>query len=249
MKNSIMAVAAGVVSLMAVSLTADAANSVNGIKIDNMGMGNRMVRIGKNGIVLDDAGLCLEGRVSFTVEGSAGQRLFCILHPVRDGYYLKDRKGEVMSAIPFEPSSDAFTGSVPVEIPYSWLGIDLMSNKQTAKDITIEVMIVDPSKDDPLAEKTIVLTGDDIKIDRSQLPNHLLGSLFGGDSVDGDLISKCSACDGTGVCNSCDGDGFIDPSVCRKCANDPGICRRCKGLGKEGTEVDGGGGSLFDLLF
>lgn len=40
MKNSIMAVAAGVVSLMAVSLTADAANSVNGIKIDNMGMGN-----------------------------------------------------------------------------------------------------------------------------------------------------------------------------------------------------------------
>lgn len=233
---------------MAAFLPAYAANSVNSLKIDNIGMGNRMIRIGKSGIILDDAGLCLEGKVSFSVDGNAGQRLFCILHPVQEGGYLKDRKGEVMSVIPFEPSSNAFTGSLPVEIPYSWLGIDLMSNKQTAKDITIEVMIVDPSKDEPLAEKTILLTDSDINIDHNQMPNHLLGSLFGGDSVDGDLISKCSACDGTGICNSCDGDGFIDPSVCRKCSNDPGICRRCKGLGKEGTDVDGGG-SIFDLLF
>ena len=227
---------------------ANAANSINSLKIDNIGMGSRMIRMGKSGIILDNAGLCLEGKVSVTVEGQRGRRLLCILQPVQNGSFLKDRKGDVMSVLAFEPQSNSHTCSLPVEIPYSWLGIDLMSNKQTVKDFTVDVMIVDLDKVDPLASKVITLTVEDIKIDRNQLPNHLLGSLFGGDSVDGDFITKCSACDGTGVCSNCDGDGFLDPSICRKCAEDPGICRRCKGLGKEGTEVDGGG-SLFDLFF
>lgn len=227
---------------------ASAADSVNSLKIDNIGMGSRMIRLGKAGIMLDNAGFCLEGKVSVTVEGQRGQRLMCILHPVRNGSFLKDRKGDLMSVLTFEPESDNYTCSLPVEIPYSWLGIDMMSNKQTVKDFTIDVMIVALDKNSTLASKVITLGGDDIKIDREQLPNHLLGSLFGGDSVDGDFITKCSACDGTGICSKCDGDGFFDPSICRKCAEDPGICRRCNGLGKEGTEVDGGG-SLFDLFF
>ncbi|MDO5527692.1 MAG: hypothetical protein Q4F85_16595 [Prevotella sp.] len=44
--------------------------------------------------------------------------------------------------------------------------------------------------------------------------------------------------DGTGLCEYCDGDGFLDPSVCRKCAQNPGICRHCQGTGTETVKLD-----------
>ena len=218
---------------------------------NNMGMGGRMIRISDNGIFLDDAGMHFEGLLKMKVTGLRGERLICIVAPVdKDDNVMEDRQGELSNLTAFRVTSDNFTKTLPVEIPYTWIN---MERKEMS--FRFDVTIVN-SKMEEVGKQIIQVAPQDITVDRANMANKmagdmlgfgggdgggldvggLLGGLFGGSDATSEHL--CSACDGTGLCAQCYGDAFFDPSKCRRCAQDPGICRRCKGAKTETVEID-----------
>lgn len=222
------------------------------MKFNNLGMTGRMIRIGDNGIFLDDAGMHLEGTLTMKITGMRGQRLICVVAPLdHEGNMLADRRGGLSNLTAFRVNGDAFTKELPVEIPYTWLDLE-----HERASLSFDVTIVN-SKLEEVAKTVIQVDPRNINVNSDQLPSKMMGDIFGGGGGDdggagllgsmlgglfggSDATSEhiCSACDGTGLCAECYGDAFFDPSQCRRCAQDPGICRRCKGAKKETVEID-----------
>lgn len=224
------------------------------VSVTNVGLNKRMLRMDDNGLIVDNAGMCLEVTVAFSAKGIPGRRVICELTPLdaNDNYFV-DSKGEVaaMEGVTI-PSSD-WSGKVMIPLPYTWVVTDENKKLGYVKlGVTLAMMGEEEIKDTQIVK----IANDDMKLsDKKNLGNKLMGDLFGGsssgggglmggllgamlDTSDGEITQKCPNCDGTGVCSHCDGDGFFDPQVCRKCANDPGICRRCKGEGEITVKYD-----------
>lgn len=225
--------------LMAVSATVQAATvSIGAVKIENMGMNKRMVRINDNGIFLDNTGMCVEVSVNINAKGLAGKRVICSVNPLDgEGNVLGDKLGEAVSLGAINIPTDNFTGKVVIPLPYEWVYTE--SNR---KGINLGVAASCFGMENVEEAKAVVLSDADIKIDRSKLANKMMGDMLGGDPMgmligglfdtsDAESTETCPSCEGTGVCPHCDGDAYLDPAECRKCASDPGICRRCKGEG------------------
>lgn len=234
-------------ALMANHISA-ASGSVNAVKINNVGMGGHMFRLGENGLILDHTGMCMEGYIDVSADGQRGKRLVCLLEPIIDGQFMQDDIGELVGLYAFTVNSSQFRGKVKFGLPYTWFGLSMNSKVNDVKDIKMQVTLVDWANEAVIDKKVITIGKNDINIDRNSMTSNLISGFFGG-GVDGDVIHTCVACDGTGLCDSCYGEGYLDPKSCRKCAASPGICRRCKGEGKEGSEINDGGGGLFDLFF
>ncbi len=222
------------------------------VAVTNVGINKRMLRLGENGLILDNAGMCLEVTVAFSAKGITGRRVICEITPLdaNDNYFV-DSMGEVaaMEGVTI-PSSD-WSGKVMIPMPYSWVVTDENKKQGYVKlGVTLAMMGEEEIKDTQI----IKIANDEMKLsDKKNLGNKLMGDLFGGsssgglmggllgamlDTSDGEITQKCPNCDGTGVCDHCDGDAFFDPQICRKCANDPGICRRCKGEGEITVKYD-----------
>jgi len=110
-------------------------------------------------------------------------------------------------------------------------------------------------KEEPMIGSSVIcMDPASIQVDGNAVQGQVLSDMFGGGSMGGmDLGGlmgamfgggtdtaehTCVKCDGTGVCEYCDGDGFLNPSVCRKCAQNPGICRNCGGSGTTTVKLD-----------
>lgn len=240
-------------ALLAVTVSAQTEQKVEFVSMtfDAVGIGGRMVRLGDNGIFLSDAGMHFEAPLTLKATGYRGRRVVCVVMPLdNDGNSYVDGKGEVMTLIPFTPSSDKFTGTLNVEVPYAWLD---MENKPTTMKFAMGIINPETMEMEDPAVLTVDLTK--MNIDREHVGEKLLGDVLGVGSTNssdmlGGLIgsffggsdatarSLCSACDGMALCPVCYGDAFLDPSRCRRCSNDPGICRRCRGTGKESVDID-----------
>ena len=248
--QSLLAVA--IMLLTSVSAIAAGTIELKSLSFNNIGMGGRLIRMGDNGILIDNAGMHLEGQLNMRVNGYMGQRLICAIAPVdAEGYSLADGNGNCIALVAFKVTSNQFTKNLPIEIPYTWIQAD-----GNSVNLTFDVTILNSSVEE-VAHKVITLNPNDVNIDRSNIGNKMLGDVlgFGGDGgseadLMGGLIGGllggpsasqeyiCNACDGTGLCPECYGDAFFNPSICRRCAQDPGICRRCKGAKKETVDVD-----------
>jgi len=219
-----------------------------GLKIDNLGVGGRLVRMRDAGIFVDDSGVHLEGKINLQLSGYAGKRLVTVLNVCdEDDNLLADNNGELCSLTALQVASNNCKGTVDVDIPYTWVDLE---HKPTT--LNFVVSIFDFGQETPvlLSQSLIKIDASTVTIDRSNLPNKMMGDLLGGGKGGGlDAASllfgsgdtaehTCSKCDGTKVCEYCDGDAFLNPSVCRKCAQDPGICRACKGTGTQVVELD-----------
>ncbi len=223
------------------------AGRIGDLSFKNLTLKNPMFRLGENGLILDQQGMSLEGTIPLTVNGQRGKRIVCLVEPIIEGSYMQDGIGECTAVYAFTATSDQFSGDLTIAIPYQWLGIDIYSKVNEPKDIELSVTLADWASQTRLAQTVFDIDGSNMKLEGNVNPYAMLGELFEG-SPQGNVISTCSACDGTGLCNSCYGDGYLDPSACRKCAADPGVCRRCHGTGEEGATVRESGG-LFDLMF
>ncbi len=213
--------------------------SIGAVKIENMGMNKRMVRINDNGIFLDNAGMCVEVTVNVTAKGLAGKRVICSVNPLDgDGDILGDNLGEAVSLGAVSIPNDNYACKLVIPVPYTW--IDMDSNRKNGIKLGVSAACMDI--EDIGEAKTVVLADSDVKIDRSKLANKMMGDMLGGDPMgvlisglfdtsDAESTETCPSCEGTGICPHCDGDAYFDPAACRKCASDPGICRRCKGEG------------------
>lgn len=238
---------------------------IKGLRIDNIGISDRLFRMTDNGdLFIDQAGMHLEVTMSVTATGLEGQRLICELMPVSaDSNGFRDNMGDLISMCGYTPTSGNSTVSVKIPIPYSWVVRD--GEKVQTISFSAMVMNLTNGGDPILAERIINIDPTQVNVNKDDLPGHMLGQLFGGGSGSkssrgggglGSLLGglfggpsatsthDCSACDGEGICPHCDGDGFFDPSLCRKCAKDPGVCRRCGGAGTEEVELE-----LHDSLF
>ena len=243
-----------VVALMLLGL-ADAAQAgtvqFGKMIINNMGGGGRMVRMGDNGIFLDQTGFCMESEVTLKLNGFNNQRLVLVVMPADvDGNVFEDRRGEMMTMVGFKVMGNQASKTVKVKLPMTWV----YENDKKVR-LTFQLSVLDSDVNE-VASKLVTINPTDVNIDRNQLPGKMMGDIFGGgdDEDGGDLVGGllgglfggpsatqehlCSACDGTGLCPDCYGDAFFKPSSCRRCGNDPGICRRCKGNKKEKVEVE-----------
>lgn len=228
--------------------TSTSAARIGDITFNDLTLKNPMFRIGNNGgLVLDQQGMSLRGTIPLTVNGYRGKRIVCLIEPIIEGNYMQDGVGECTALYAFTSTSEQFSGDLTFAIPFQWLGIDIYSNVNEPKNLQISVTLADWNAQTPLASTTFDIDGNSMKLSGNVNPYSMLGELFEG-GTDGNLISTCSACDGTGLCNECYGDGYLDPSQCRKCSADPGVCRRCHGTGEEGSTLRESGG-LFDLIF
>jgi len=221
-----------------------------GMTIDNLGMNKRMIRMGDDGIVLDNAGLNLESTVKLRITGFVGQRLVCAVAPLNaQGEELADRIGVCANLTGINVTSDQQTVNLKVPLPYGWMDL-----QQERLNLSFKVLIFN-SDVQRVAGKVVEVPTTSIHIDHDNLPakmmsdllggggdgggldmGGLLGGLLGGPSISSEEI--CGACDGTGLCPECYGDAFFDPSMCRRCSRDPGICRRCKGEKTETVNYD-----------
>lgn len=219
------------------------------VSIDNVGLGQQMIRLDENGcIFLDDTGMCMEVTVGFEAKGLAGKRVFAMVFPLDpDDKTLVDQNGEAMSIGAVNIQSSTYNGNIVVPMPYTWVITEANKERKAVKfGITLSLY------DEEFAvSKVVDLQTSDINIDRNKVGDKLMGDLFGGtgdlmgsligglfSSSDAEATITCPACDGTGLCAKCDGMGFFDPKSCRKCSRNPGICTRCKGKGTVTVEVD-----------
>lgn len=223
------------------------AAQIGDISFNNLTLKNPMFRLGDNGLILDQQGMSFEGTIPLTINGLRGKRIVCIVEPIIDGDYIQDKVGQCIAIYAFTSSSEQFSGDLTFAIPCQWMGIDLYSNVNEPKNVQISVTLTDWAAQTRLAHTTFDISGSNMKLKENVNPYAMLGELFDG-GPDGNVITTCSACDGTGLCDKCYGDGYLDPTQCRKCAADPGVCRRCHGTGEEGATVRESGG-LFDLMF
>ena len=246
----------------AISASAQTASAnVTGLRIDNIGIANRVFRMTDNGdLFIDQAGMHMEVTMDVATSSLAGHRLICVLMPESpDGNNFRDRSGDLMSMGAITPASDQASSSVVLPIPYQWV----VRDGEKVQSIIFTAMVMDmESEGEPiLTHRTIHIDPSQVNVNKNDLPGHMLGQLFGGggrnsQSSGGGLLGSlfggpsattsrdCSACDGLGICPHCDGDGFFNPSLCRKCSRDPGVCRRCRGEGSEEVEVE-----IHDSLF
>lgn len=219
--------------------------SVNSAVIDNVGLNEPFFRFGDN-LIFDQTGMCMKGFVNVSVEGFAGKRLFCMVEPIVNGSTMADRSGSCNAVYAFAPSSSSYSGNVAFALPYQWAGLSMNSKVNDDLDLKIQVKILDMTSDNPvLAEKIIAIDNTNTQVDPNRVATDGLGSMLGALFGGGDGSITCTSCDGTGLCPFCDGDGFIDPSMCRKCSAHPGICRRCHGKGEEEVEIRESGGWIF----
>lgn len=228
---------------------ATAAGSVTALLLDNITMNNPMFRLTKDAnIILDKQGISIEGYVTVNVKNHRGDRILCFIKPIVDGNCFEDDKGDCEILVAFTPNSDSSTVNVPFAIPYSWLGIDMSNKTDKPKSWQVQVQVMDLTDSNDIAWALFDIQPENVQINQQDLPMHMVESLFRG-SADGDLTHTCTACDGSGLCAECYGDAYLKPSICRRCSDSPGICRRCKGIGEEGTNISGGSGDFFDLIF
>lgn len=220
--------------------------------INNMGAGGRMVRMGENGIFLDQTGFCMESEVTLKLNGFNGQRLVLAVMPAdADGSLFEDRRGNLMTLTGFKVMGGQANKTVKVKLPMGWV----YGNDKSVR-LTFQLAVFD-SEVNEVASKLVTINPKDVNINHEQLGGKMMGDLLGGgddDAGGGDMLGGllgglfggsdatqehiCSACDGTGLCSECYGDAFFNPASCRRCGNDPGICRRCKGAKKEKVEID-----------
>lgn len=236
---------------------------IKGLRIDNIGISDRVFRMTDGGdLLLDQAGMHLEVTMNVATSGLGGQRLICVLMPVSaDGNGFRDNMGDLISMRALTPASGSSSSSVKIPIPYNWV----VRDGEKLQTISFSAMVMNPAMEENslMAEQIINIDPTQVNINKDDLPGHMLGQLFGGGSGSknsrggvGSLLGglfggpsatsthDCSACDGVGLCPHCDGDGFFNPAICRKCSKDPGVCRRCGGGGTEEVELE-----LHDSLF
>lgn len=227
--------------------------TVTGMVINSVGMGKTIVRLRNSGIFLSNAGLSLIGKLSVNVKGQAGKR-YIMLFEVLDenGEQQADNYGNTSYAIPLQISRTSGSYDVEVRIPYGWMDLQ---KKPEALNFEVSLLDFTGSGDNVIVGmSTINMDPLSISVDGNAAKDQVLSDAFGGGSIGGlDMGSimgamlgggtdtaehTCMKCDGTGLCEYCDGDGFLDPSVCRKCAQNPGICRHCQGTGTETVKLD-----------
>lgn len=228
--------------------------SIGVVKIDNIGMNKRMVRLSENGLIVDNAGMCVEVNVKVKATGLAGGRLLCQVMPTdQEGNMYEDKYGLISSSGAINIPTSNFSGDMTIPLPFAWV-INDANQKMESVNLGVSLICFGDEEEDDIEDSKIVhLSGADIDIDRSQLGRKLIGdalgfsdeagameTLLGGlfDTSDAESTQPCPVCDGTGVCQHCDGDAYVDPRVCRKCNADPGICRRCKGTGTVTIKYD-----------
>ncbi len=235
-----LSVAAALLALTCATGNA-ASVAVNSATVDNVGLDELFFRLGDD-LILEHSGMCIKGYVNVSVQGLRGKRLFCMVEPIVNGSMMEDRNGACNAIYAFTPTSASYTGKVAFAFPYNWTGLTLNS-KVTDLDIKIQVSILDMTSKNPvMVEKTLDIDDSNTRIDPNRIAGDGLGSMLGALFGGGDRSVTCTLCDGTGLCPFCDGDGFIDPSLCRKCSRHPGICRRCHGNGEEEIEIRESGG-------
>lgn len=218
------------------------------VTVKNVGINKRLIRLNDNGLVIENAGMCLEVSVDYRSSGLAGSRVICFIHPLDEqGNMLADGTGEAVTLGAVTIPSSNHGGTLVIPMPYQWV----LADGQNTKSVKMGVSLVCVGNEEVGEDKVVTLSEADIQIDKSRLGSKMmsdvlgspgdvmgdmLGSLFGGS--DAESTQPCTACDGTGICPHCDGDAYLDPSLCRKCSADPGICRRCKGEGTITIEYD-----------
>ncbi len=230
--------------LSVINVMAEPSLTVVDANVTNVCMSKRLVRVFDNYITAEDCGMGLEVTVNLKVEGLDGMRILCIVNPLdAEGNTMNDRQGEAHSTAAFNVVGNSDNCTVTVPLPYNWLvteetkasgkvmlGVTAMAIGQEAGDM--KIFTIDESK---------------MNIDRSNLPNKLMGDVLGGSTGEDGLLGglmgslfgtadatseeECPSCEGSRICPHCDGMGYLDPTVCRKCINDPGFCRRCHGIG------------------
>lgn len=238
--------------MLAVTVGVSAASlSVNSVKVENIGVNKRMIRLTDAGLLVGNAGMCVEVLVDIKATGLAGRRVVCSVAPLdEDGNMYGDSQGEAASTVAVTVPNANYSGRLMLPLPYQWV-MNQTSQKLESLKLGVTLACVGPEK--IIEEKEVNLTENDIRIDHSKLGGKFMSDIFGGgsggglmggllgglfDTSDAESTQTCPVCDGTGVCPHCDGDAFFDPKVCRKCANDPGICRRCKGEGTVTIKID-----------
>ncbi|WP_288145843.1 hypothetical protein [Xylanibacter rodentium] len=227
--------------------------SVTGMVINNVGMGKPVVRMRDAGIFLSNTGMSLIGTVAMTVKGQAGKRLIMSFDVLdENGEGQADGNGATGYLIPVQVPSNSYSCEVEVRIPYGW--IDLQ-NKPTSFNFMVSMYDFGSGKEEPMIGSSVIcMDPASIQVDGNAVQGQVLSDMFGGGSMGGmDLGGlmgamfgggtdtaehTCVKCDGTGVGEYCDGDGFLNPSVCRKCAQNPGICRNCGGSGTTTVKLD-----------
>lgn len=228
------------------------AGVIRNVGVDNLGWNETIFRLDDN-LMLDQTAMCLKGFVTVAVNNQRGNRMFCLVEPLIDGSPVSDGTGRCTAIFAFTPTSANYTGNVKFAIPYQWSGMNMNSNLQNVESFQLRITVVDFNKENPIvASEDVTIDQSRINIDRDKVVQGGLSGIFGGSGTGnigtdmiatmfggGDTIThKCTSCDGVGLCPYCDGDGFIDPSICNKCASNPGVCRRCGGKGKETSEVE-----------
>lgn len=227
--------------------------TVTGMVINNVGMGIPIVRLRNSGIFLSSTGMSLIGKLSVNVKGQVGKRLIMLFEVLdENGEQQADNYGNTSYAIPLQISKASGSYDVEVRIPYGWMDLQ---KKPEAFNFEVSLLDFTANKDNVLVGiSTINMDPLSISVDGNAAKNQVLSDAFGGGSVGGmDMGSimgamlgggtdtaehTCVKCDGTGICEYCDGDGFLDPSICRKCAQNPGICRSCQGTGTTTVKLD-----------
>lgn len=226
--------------------------TIGTVKVDDFGVNKLFYRLSdKSDLIIDEAGMCFEMSVTYNARNLNGKRLFCLLTPIdSQGYTYADKVGTASTLQAQDVKSANYNGTFQLALPQQWL---VNNDTKNTRQIKLMVELFTLDENELSVEKEVVLKGDDLKIDNTNLPGKLMSDLFSsGDSsgVVGGLLDglfggttasstqKCPSCDGTRLCQGCDGIGFFYPDECRKCSSHPGICRRCKGSGTETVKVD-----------
>lgn len=228
--------------------------TIQKVTINDLSMNKRMLRMNDNGLVVDQSGIALEVTVNFQAAGLMGRRIICDVAPLAaDGSMFADSKGTAAVIEAVTVPSNSYSGKIKLPLPYSWI---MTEETQRSKAISLSVTLACIGDDEIVESKDVLVQGEDLHVDGRDMGKKMMGQMLGGgsssdgggmmgallggllDTSDAESTQTCPSCDGTGVCAHCDGDGFFDPSVCRKCANDPGICRRCKGEGTVTVKID-----------
>lgn len=225
--------------------------TIGTVKVDDFGVDKLFYRLsGKNDLLIDDASMCFEMSVNYNARNMNGKRIFCALSPIdSNGNFYNDNVGAATSLQADNIGSANYNGTFHIILPQQWL---ITKEAQGSRQIRLMVELFTLDGSELSVEKEVILKGDDLKINNSNLPNKIMSDIFSGSGSDavGGLLEglfggssasstqKCPSCDGTRLCPSCDGMGFFYPEECRKCSNHPGICRRCKGTGTETVKVN-----------
>lgn len=226
--------------------------TVTDMVINNVGMGMPIVRLHDSGIFLSNTGISLIGKISMEIMGMSGKRLIMMLTVLdENGHEQADNNGSTSYLTPIQVTSSNYSCELEVRIPYTWINLE-----KRPSALNFEVSLLDFTTDNEhtfIGESIISIDPASVSVNGDAAHNQMINDILGGGGIGGmdlgDLMGTmfggsdtaehtCMKCDGTGVCEYCDGDGFLDPSLCRKCAHNPGICRSCNGTGTTTVKLD-----------